>query len=318
MPEPEDQITAGHAREQRFLHRPVNLKYMPRIQVLLALAFAALAGAADFSGTSALEFTKRVVAFGSRPPGSRANAALRAYIHQQIKLRGGEASEDAFTAQTPNGRVPMVNVIAKFPGKSGRRATVFTGHFDTKYFPGRKFVGANDGGSSTGLLLELMRTVSASPHGDDVYFVWFDGEEAFGEWSDTDGIYGSRHLAEKWATDGMLQRIRALINVDMIGDSDLKILQEGNSTAQLRRDVWRAAEDRGYGKYFADSGGTITDDHVPFLRRGVPALDLIDFEYGPNNAYWHTDKDTIDKISAHSFQVVGDVLMEILRRISAP
>ena len=160
---------------------------MPRIQVLLALAFAALAGAADFSGTSALEFTKSATAFGPRPPGSKANAALRAYIHQQIKLRGGAASEDAFTAQTPNGRVPMVNVIAKFPGKSGRRAIVFTGHFDTKYFPGRKFVGANDGGSSTGLLLELMRTVAGSPHGDDVYFVWFDGEEAFGEWSDTDG-----------------------------------------------------------------------------------------------------------------------------------
>lgn len=289
---------------------------MPRVLALLALAFAALAGAADFSGTSALEFTKKAVSFGPRPPGSKANVALRAYIRQQIKLRGGEVSEDPFTAQTPNGRVPMTNIIAKFPGKSGR-AIVFTGHFDTKYFPGRNFVGANDGASSTGLLLELMRAVASTPHNEDVYLVWFDGEEAFGEWSETDGIYGSRHLADRWTTEGILPRIRALINVDMIGDRDLRILQEENSTVQLRRQVWQVASDRGYGKYFADYGGAIEDDHMPFLRRGVPALDLIDFEYGPNNAYWHTDKDTMDKLSAHSLQVVGDVLTEFLRRMNA-
>ena len=289
---------------------------MPSVSPLLVLVFAAVAGAADFSGASALEFTKKAVSFGPRPPGSKANTTLRVYIRQQIKLRGGEISEDSFTAQTPNGRVPMTNIIAMFPGKSGR-ALVFTGHFDTKYFPGRNFVGANDGGSSAGLLLELMRATAGTSHNDDIYFAWFDGEEAFGEWSDTDGIYGSRHLAEKWTREGVLPRIRALINVDMIGDRDLRILQEGNSTAQLRTQVWQAAADRGYGKYFADYGGAIEDDHMPFLRRGVPALDLIDFEYGPNNAYWHTDKDTVDKLSAHSFQVVGDVLMEFMRRMNA-
>ena len=281
---------------------------------LLALAVAATCG--DFSGQSALEFTKRAVAFGPRPPGSAQNRQLQAYIREQVKLRGGELAEDAFTARTPNGPVPMRNLICRFPGTSGQ-ALVFTGHFDTKLFPGRHFVGANDGGSSTGLVLELMRALQGAAHKDDIYLVWFDGEEAFGEWSSTDGIYGSRHLAEKWGSDGTISRIRALVNVDMIGDKDLGIVQETNSTAWLRQMVWQVAEDKGYARYFLDYSGAIEDDHMPFLRRGAPALDLIDFDYGPNNSYWHTDRDTVDKLSAHSFQVVGDVLMDLIRRLNS-
>src|SRR6202162_3502734 len=272
------------------------------------------AWAADFSGSSALEFTRKAVAFGQRPPGSAANQKLQAYIESQLKTLHCQTSFDAFTAQTPAGAVAMRSIIAKFSGQSGR-AIVITGHFDTKPMPGRVFVGANDGGSSTGFLLELARVLNSMPHADDICLVWFDGEEAYGEWSDTNGIYGSRHLAEKWSRDGTLGQIKALINVDMIGDKDLGILQEGNSSPALLKLVWQTAHDLGYGKYFLDSGFATEDDNLPFLRKGVNALDLIDFDYGPNNDYWHTEKDTMDKLSAHSLEVVGNVLVAVLRKL---
>jgi Zn-dependent M28 family amino/carboxypeptidase len=184
---------------------------------------------------------------------------------------------------------------------------------DTKLFPGRKFVGANDGGSSTGLLLELARGLVRQPRVDDVYLVWFDGEEAVREqWEGEDNLYGSRHLAAKWKQDGTLARIKALINVDMIGDKSLNIKPEGHSSAALRRLVWSTAKEAGYQAYFPDEAvGPIEDDHIPFLRLGVPALDLIDFDYPP----WHTDDDTIDKLSAQSLEIVGSVVAEVIRKL---
>ncbi len=280
----------------------------------LLILLASTAGAADFSGASALEFTRQAVAFGPRPPGSAANHKLQAYIEAQLKKLRCQISFDAFTADTPAGPVAMRNIIARFPGTTSR-AIVITGHFDTKPMPGRGFVGANDGGSSTGFLLELARVVNSMPHADDICLAWFDGEEAYGEWSDTNGIYGSRHLADKWSRDGTLARIKALINVDMIGDTDLGIMEEGNSTPSLMNLVWKTAHDLGYGKYFLDSGFATEDDHLPFLRKGVQAIDLIDFDYGPNNAYWHTEKDTMDKLSARSFEVVGAVVSAVLRKL---
>src|SRR6267154_262538 len=159
---------------------------------LILIASAAIASAASFSGVAALDYTKKVVAFGPRPPGSEPIHKLQAYIVAQLKLDGCELIDDSFTAKTPKGDIAMKNIIAKFPGKSGK-AIVITGHFDTKLFPGRKFVGANDGGSSTGLLLELARDLNATSRVDDVYIVFFDGEEAVGDWSETDSVYGSRH-----------------------------------------------------------------------------------------------------------------------------
>jgi len=282
----------------------------------LLILLAGTAWAADFSGSAAFEFTRKAVAFGQRPPGSAANKKLQSYIESQLKTLHCQISFDAFTALTPAGAVAMRSIIAKFPGQSGR-AIVITGHFDTKPMPGRVFVGANDGGSSTGFLLELARVVNTMPHPDDIYLVFFDGEEAFGEWSDTNGIYGSRHLADKWSGDGMLARIKALINVDMIGDKDLDILEDSNSSRSLLRLVWQTANDLGYGKYFLDTATPMEDDHMPFVRKGVNALDLIDFDYGPNNAYWHDEKDTIDKVSAHSLEVVGNVLVAVLRKLES-
>lgn len=279
-------------------------------KTFLILFLAIAAPAADFSGASALELTRRAVAFGPRPPGSPAIRKLQTWILSEARARAAAVEEDDFTAPTPIGAVAMKNIIARFRGTSGR-AVVLTGHYDTKRMTGIRFVGANDGGASTGFLLEMARALAGRALRDEVWLVWFDGEEAFDEWSATDGIYGSRHLAARWARDGTLARVKALINVDMIGDKDLGILQEMNSSAPLRKLVWQAAADLGLGRYFLSSPAAIEDDHMPFLRRGVQALDLIDFDYPP----WHTAEDTMDKLSLNSFNVLGQVVLETLRRL---
>jgi glutaminyl-peptide cyclotransferase len=282
-------------------------------KALIAL-LAASASGADFSGAQALEFTRKAVAFGQRPAGSAANRQLQTFIEAQLKPLHCQVTFDAFSASTPVGTVSMRNIIARFPGTSGR-SVVLTGHFDSKPMPGVNFLGANDGGASAGLLLEMARVIGATTHVNDIVLVFFDGEEAFGEWSATNGVYGSRHLAKKWSEDGTLARIKALINVDMIGDKDLDVLSDENSSPSLRTLVWKTATDNGYQKYFLPGGFPVEDDHMPFIRLGVTALDLIDFDYGPNNSYWHTAQDTMDKLSAHSLEVVGNVLVAVVRKL---
>lgn len=271
-------------------------------------------GGTGFSGSAAFNFTAKAVAFGPRPSGSAANGKLRAYIRSQLSACGCEVSSDSFTAQTPDGPVAMENIIAKFPGKSGR-AIAITGHFDTKKTT--NFVGANDGGSSTGILLEMAAVLTGRPRVDDVYIVFFDGEEALHEWTETDSVYGSRHLARKWTADGTNRRLKALINVDMTGDKDLDIVYENNSAASLRKLVWDSADALGYSASFLRRPSAVEDDHLPFLEEGVRALDLIDFTYGPGNAYWHTPQDTMDKLGAHSFEVIGNVLMRVIPELEA-
>jgi glutaminyl-peptide cyclotransferase len=283
---------------------------MFRSQVFLVATLSVLASAAGVSGKSALEFTQHTVDFGPRPSGSDAIHKLQAYILAQLKTCKCQVSEDNFTGNTPRGQIAMKNIIAKFPGKSGK-AIVITGHYDTKYFPGRKFVGASDGGSSTGLLLEMARVLAGQTRTDDLYLVWFDGEEAVGEWSDTDSVYGSRHLAQRWRGDGTLRLIKALINVDMIGDKHLDIDQETNGNAALNRLVWKTASDLGYAAYFTQLSRATDDDHMPFVKLGVPAIDLIDFDYDP----WHTDADTMDKLSAQSLEIVGTVVVDAIGRL---
>jgi glutaminyl-peptide cyclotransferase len=283
---------------------------MFRSQTLLTILCAFTCAGASFSGASAFEFTKQSVAFGPRPSGSEANRKLQAYIIAELQKDGCELSDDSFTARTPKGAIPMKNILCKFAGKSGK-AIAITGHFDTKLFPGRHFVGANDGGSSTGLLLELAHALAHQPRIDDVYIVFFDGEEATGEWTDADSVYGSKHLAARWKQDGTAKKIKALINVDMIGDKSLNIKQEPNSTAALVRLVWGAAADLGYSHYFIDDSLAIEDDHLPFLKIGMPSIDIIDFDYPP----WHEDDDTMDKLSAKSLEIVGAVMLESIKRL---
>lgn len=283
---------------------------MFRSQALLTIALAGALAAADFSGASALAFTRKAVDFGPRPSGSAAIRGLQDYILDQLKACQCQVSGDTFDVQGPAGRVTMKNIIARFPGTSGRAIAV-TGHYDTKNFPGRRFVGANDGGSSTGLLLEMARALAGEPRVDDVYLVWFDGEEAFGDWSERDSVWGSRHLAARWRADGTLRRLRALINVDMIGDRDLTVLEDTNSSPGLRRLVTQVARDLGYESHFDTDLLGMEDDHLPFLDAGVPSVDIIDFDYAP----WHEDADTMDKLSAESLEMVGRVVKEMVRRL---
>ena len=285
-----------------------------RKALVSALILAAAAQAGQVSGASALELTRQVVEFGPRPPGSAASRKLQSFIIQKLKESGWQAIEDPFTARTPAGRVAMNNIIG-FKKGSGSAALAVSGHYDTKRFPFR-FVGANDAGSSTGLLLELARAMKDESFSHDIYLVFFDGEEAFGEWTDQDSLYGSRHLAAKWRADGTLARLKALINVDMIGDRDLKIVHEAFSSEPLRRLVWQIAAELGYGAHFLSQPYAIEDDHIPFLRNGVPALNLIDFDYGPDHSWWHTSEDTMDKLSPKSLEIVGRVVHEALRRLS--
>ena len=277
-----------------------------------ASLFSAALSAGEFSGAAALEATGRLTAIGTRVAGSAGGKQAQARILASLKAYKCKVTEDAFNGLSPTGPVAMKNILAEFPGTSGRMI-VITGHYDTKLLP--KFVGANDGGSSAGFLLEMARALNGMPRKDTVMLAWFDGEEAFKDWTESDSLYGSRHLADKWRKDGTLSRVRGLINVDMIGDKDLGILKEYQSRSPLRELIWRTASDRGYGKYFLDREQSTDDDHMPFLRAGVQAVDLIDFDYGPDNAYWHTPGDTMDKLSANSLQVVGNVLMEVIARL---
>jgi glutaminyl-peptide cyclotransferase len=283
---------------------------MPRLPLFFfatALAFGQNSRIPSFSGAEALSLTGRAVGFGARPDGSPAIEKLRIWIKRQLVSSGCEVSSDVFTARTPDGPLQMENIIAKFPGKSGS-AIAITGHFDTKKLAG--FVGANDGGSSTGFLLELASVLKGQPRTDDIYLVFFDGEEAVRDWSDTDSVYGSRHLAQKWTEDGTNRRLKALINVDMIGDKNLRIVWDTSSAASLREQFWNAADTLGYTEFFPRSGGPIEDDHMPFLNEGVRALDVINFE--SQNSFWHNSKDTMDKLDAHAFQVVGNVVMKVI------
>jgi glutaminyl-peptide cyclotransferase len=280
-----------------------------------ALLLTLLAGG-DFSGELALRHATELVRLGPRTPGSAAHRKAQDYIRAQLKRLGCQILEDPFEARTPYGPVAMNNLIARLPGSSGK-AVVFSGHYDTKTMPAGGFVGANDGGASAGLLLELAEVLAGGKRVHDVYLVWFDGEEAYVDYTPTDGLYGSRHLARRWEQDSTLRRIVALVNVDMIGDKDLGILKEQYSDRALVELIWSVAARLGFGRHFLPAGGAVLDDHYPFVERGVPAANLIDFDYGPGNAYWHTPADTPDKLSAASFRVVGRVLLEVLARLEA-
>jgi glutaminyl-peptide cyclotransferase len=263
-----------------------------------------------FDSSRAFEHIRQLVSIGPRPPGSAGIAAARTYIADQIKAMGLTAVEQPFLADTPLGPIRMVNVIVTIPGAS-RERIVIGGHYDTKLYREFRFVGANDGGSSTAMLIELARSLKSRRGPYTIDLVFFDGEEALVEWVGTDHTYGSRHYVEQARKDGTLKLIRAMVLVDMVGDRDLELRRETNSTPWLTDIVWAAAGRLGYGRYFVDDEQFVEDDHIPFLRAGVPAVNIIDMQYEP----WHTAGDTLDKVSARSLQIVGDVVLEALPRI---
>lgn len=278
--------------------------------LVISVTFGRTAAAKEFSGADAFAYTKRAADLGPRPDGSSAIARLRALIKQQLATRGCELISDKFTAQTPDGPVQMENIIAKFRGLSGH-AIAISGHYDTKKLA--NFVGANDGGSSTGMLLEFAAALQGRKRTDDIYLVFFDGEEAIHDWTATDSVYGSRHLAEKWTADGTISHLKALINVDMTGDKNLKLIYDQNSTPSLRKVIWDVADSLGYAAAFPRQATAIDDDHIPFINAGVRAVDLIDFE--SQNTFWHTPQDTMDKLDPRSFEIVGSVVMKSIDQL---
>jgi glutaminyl-peptide cyclotransferase len=287
--------------------------------VLLAATVATQAAtpaASAFRGNAALAYTRHATAFGERPSGSQANAQTRDWIVSQLKPLGSRVSLDELQGQTPAGPVSMTNIIATFPGTSGK-SIVVSGHYDTKKIPMVHFVGANDAGSSTGFLIEFAHVAASMKHNDDIVVVFFDGEEALGEWTATDSVYGSRQLVAKWSSDGTLARIKALINVDMIGDRNLDLSNDANSSESLRATLQKIAEKLGYSQFLRQQPGAIDDDHKPFADSGVNVIDIIDLDYGPNGSYWHTAEDTVDKLSGHSLQVVGDLVVELVKELAS-
>jgi Zn-dependent M28 family amino/carboxypeptidase len=275
--------------------------------------------AQHFNGNKALTYAQQFVDIGPRWPTSQGHVKAEAFLRDHFKH--DQLEEDAFTANTPIGPVNLRNFIVRFPGKKDGIIVLST-HYETNYpLKNINFVGANDGASTTGLLMaiadQLRETVARNKvlDGYSVWLVFFDGEEAFQSWSASDSTYGSRHLAARWGRDGTLTKIKAFMLADMIGDKDLDIQRETQSTAWLVELVRQAAHKYGYDRYIFQKDEPVEDDHLPFVERGVPSIDVIDLDYGPNNSYHHTAQDTMDKISARSLTIDGDVFLETIRLI---
>jgi hypothetical protein len=286
--------------------------------VSAAACASAAQPAPEFDGKRAFEHVRQLVEIGPRPAGSPGAARARDYITAQLRALGIIVDEQAFDARTPRGMVRMVNLRATIPGARGTAGPrlIVSGHYDTKLFEDFRFVGANDGGSSAAFLIELARVLSEGKRGLAIELVFFDGEEAVIDWNvGDDNTYGSRHYVAAAQKDGALANVRAMILVDMIGDRDLRIMRETNSTAWLTDTIWSAARRAGR-REFVDDYLEVQDDHLPFLRAGVPAVDIIDLDYPA----WHTPEDTLDKVAPESLQAVGDVVLaalpDILERLA--
>jgi Zn-dependent M28 family amino/carboxypeptidase len=289
-----------------------NASSVLAIVVGLSAAPAAQAPPAFDSG-KAYEHLRQQVTLGPRPAGTAANTQTRAYIIKSLAAAGLKAVEQPFTASTPVGPVKMVNVIATLPGQRADRIAI-TSHFDTKPVNEFRFVGASDGASSTAALLELARVLAARPKPAVTYeFIFFDGEEAFGEWRGTNHTYGSQYYVDAARKAGTLGTMKAMILLDMIGDRNLNMRRDSNSAAWLTDIIWSTAKKLGHGAQFPDEVTSIEDDHLPFVQAGVPSVDLIDLDYAP----WHTAADTLDKVSAGSLQIVGDVVLASLPAIES-
>jgi len=268
--------------------------------------------AVQFDSNRAWEHLRQLVAIGPRPAGSPAIETSRKYIKDQLTAIGVKTAEQAWDDATPAGPVHMVNLIATFPGASKNRI-VIGGHYDTKRFREFSFVGANDGGSSAAFLVELARLLKARKNALTIELLFLDGEEAVFEWAGTDHTYGSRHYVAQSRKDGTIATLKAFILVDMIGDRDLRIKRDLNSTGWLTGIIWETARRLKLNTYFPADPTQIEDDHLEFTKAGIPSVDLIDLEFGP----WHTAGDNLSSVSAGSLQVVGDVLVAALPEIEA-
>lgn len=267
-------------------------------------------------GKRAMQYAKEIVKFGPRPLGSASHKKVEDYIDAHLK--GDQVEDDVFTAETNVGKFSVHNIVAKFPGtKDG--IIIFASHYDTNYpLRNTSYVGANDGASTSALLLEIANQLRGKTRdGYSIWLVWDDAEEAMKPDTEveflSDSLYGITHLAEKWQADGTLKKVKAFLLADMIGDADLNVDRDSNSTPWLQDVVYEAATRMGEQSHFYARSLPMDDDHLPFVKRGVPSVDLIDFLYGYNNVFWHTPQDTMDKLSPKSLEIVGGTMLETAR-----
>src|SRR5712691_9179353 len=282
----------------------------------------------DFDGERAFEHVRKQVEFGPRPPGSAALERTRGYMIDQLKSCGLKVMTDEFHPVTPAGDRKMVNVTAELPGESND-VIIISSHYDTKLVKEFKFVGANDGGASTGALLELARVMAANKTKPKLtyWFVFFDGEEAICfDWEEChnpnpadpkkplpDNTYGSRHYVAQLIDKKELPRVRAMILFDLMGYKNLRLGRDDMSTGWVQDIVWQTGKQLCHGAIFVDAReGVGGDDHEPFLRAGIDSLDIIQLS---TYSYWHTKEDTLDKVSAKSLKIVGDVVLTSLPKI---
>lgn len=295
-------------------------KMMRRIPcAAMAMMLSGCSEPEAFDGRRALAEVEALVRIAPRDAGT--GGARRAAVHLQTRLKemGVEDAEiDTFSEETPHGKMFFHNVIGRLPGSSVR-LIVIASHFDTKSGIAPDFQGANDSGSSSGALLELARVLAArGPHETGFLFAFFDGEECRTQYGPHDGLHGSRHLARQMAAQGKARNVEAVIVLDMVGDRDLNITVPRNCSRSLVKTLFSAAHDLGVRHKFSLYGADILDDHVPFLANGMPAVNLIDFEYGSApglNDYWHTTNDTLDKLSVDSLQITGDVILRMVEKL---
>lgn len=267
-----------------------------------------------FDGARAYAHVQRLVSYGPRPSGSPGLGRAATYIATQLQEYGLKTEEQVFVAPTPRGPTQFRNVIGKTPTQQGGegRIVLFASHYDTKLMPDIHHVGANDAGSSTGVLLEMARVAANQPN---LWFVFFDGEECMVEYGERDGLWGSKFFVEELKAKNQLNWIKAMVLLDMVGDANLNITVPPNGTGWLVQKLFDAARAAGYRDYFGVHRWEILDDHVPFLLAGVPAVNIIDFEFGSApglNDYWHTEQDTLDKISPRSMEIVGQTALRLL------
>jgi len=265
-----------------------------------------------FDGKRAYEQVAKQVSFGPRPAGSAALAKLQDYLQAELKSYGCTVETDSFSADTPAGRLPMKNILVKISGEKPGIILLGT-HYDTKRLD--DFVGADDSGSSTGVMLEIARVLCAQKQ-IQKYAVWiafFDGEEAVNkQWVDPDNRYGSRQMAAQFAATGDLKKIKVFLLADIVGSRKLELKREENSTKADANLVWKTGQRLGYKDVFVEEEVlAISDDHLSFSSRGVPVVDLIDMN--TTGDYWHTPQDTLDKISPKSLAIVGHTLLETIK-----
>ena len=293
--------------------------------VLIGIAVVFLEGCkpnkSQFSGVNAYQHVQELVNFGPRIPGTQAIENARLYLEEKLQEFGWVTVRQSFNDDTPNGSIKFINLRARFPTVSakdiewenGGDVILVCSHYDTKLVKGVEFIGANDGGSSTGVLVELARLFSSKPElARKVELVFFDGEEAFVDFTPTDGLYGSRHYAKFWRSAPINKKPRAAFVLDLVGDKEMRIDPPYDSPSNLLSELYRAAQNLGYRSLFGIYPTPITDDHVPLNAAGIPALDIIDSRY-ISKGKWHTSQDNLNSISENKLEIIGRVVVELIK-----